>query len=116
MSPEDIHLPPNTEIILFRITQEALTNIVRHAAATHAQIDLTCTTDQISLQISDDGHGLNGSESDDNWGLLGIRERVKLVEGQLTINSGPGQGTVLLIQIPFDSRNTAYVAHQINAG
>ncbi len=117
ISPEEMYLRPNTEIVLFRITQEALTNVIRHAEATQAHINLECTPHQITLKIADNGHGLNGAESEDNWGLFGIKERVKLVEGQLKINSNPGKGTVLLIQIPFENRNTPNVSpHQINTG
>lgn len=98
-------LPGEIETILFRTTQEALTNIARHAQAPHAWIDLHCNDNYAILQIRDDGRGfdletvLNGNKRI-GWGLMGIQERVHLVEGNLQINAEPGQGTTLIIKVP----------------
>jgi signal transduction histidine kinase len=99
-------LPRNTETILFRITQEALTNIARHARASQAWVDLDCNESHATLQIKDDGVGFDPAlvldgNSHSGWGLMGIKERAKLVEGNVRIDSAPGEGTSLSITIPL---------------
>jgi signal transduction histidine kinase len=101
-------LPSDIETILFRIAQEALTNIARHSGAKHAWVDLSHAEDHASLQIEDDGSGFDPEEvfeGDDRTGcgLLGIQERVKLANGEVRIQSSPGQGTTLRITIPLES-------------
>jgi signal transduction histidine kinase len=105
-------LPGEIETILFRTTQEALTNIARHAQAPHAWIDLRCNDNYAILQIRDDGRGfdpealLDGSKQT-GWGLMGIQERVHLVDGNLQINSETGQGTTLIIKVPANNGRRA---------
>ena len=99
-------LPRNTETILFRITQEALTNIARHARASQAWVDLHCDESDATLEIKDDGVGFDpvlvlDGNSRSGWGLMGIKERAKLVEGNVRIDSAPGEGTNLSITIPL---------------
>lgn len=100
-------LPPDMETIVFRIAQEALTNVAKHAAAENVTVTLTLTPELIQLQIRDDGRGF---QPDDiftvaqprrAWGLLGIQERVALVGGSCQIHSIPGQGTTVDICIPL---------------
>ncbi len=99
---------PELEIILFRITQEALTNVAKHAQAQVVNVELTLDCQEIQLLIQDDGCGFDpdeilrtGSKTRSGWGLLGIKERVDLVEGHCQILSQPGSGTMIQINIPM---------------
>ena len=100
-------LPPEIEISLFRIFQEALNNIVRHADATKVEISLAIRNGFFEGEITDDGKGFNPSDRDINennprsLGLLGMHERVAQCDGQLEILSSPGQGTKIQIRIPL---------------
>jgi signal transduction histidine kinase len=97
--------------ILFRVSQEALTNIARHAHATAAQISIRRTPRVIALVIKDDGVSFDvdrvlASRSRKGLGLLGMRERVEMVGGQLAITSAPGSGTVVRALIPLPAATT----------
>lgn len=102
-------LQPELEIVLFRITQEALTNVVKHAQADTVHVELTMRYQEIQLLIRDNGCGFNPDEvlhidsrQRWGWGLLGIEERVALVGGDCHINSQPGLGTAIQVDIPID--------------
>ncbi|MGE3886724.1 MAG: sensor histidine kinase, partial [Vicinamibacterales bacterium] len=97
---EPIH--PQVSITLFRIVQEALTNVIRHARATEVAIDLTGHDTTLSLSIHDNGIGLNPSiaEGPHSLGILGMRERVRLVGGTFRIDGGPGRGTTITVEVP----------------
>ncbi len=115
-------LPGEIETIMFRITQEALTNVARHAQASHAWIDLRCQSNHAILQIKDDGRGFDSKtilneKKQAGWGLMGIQERVKLADGTAQIQSEIGKGTTLLVKIPIRTTGEDEDAHhQINAG
>jgi signal transduction histidine kinase len=102
-----IRLPSEYETVLFRITQEALTNIARHANASHATVKLEIQPAQIRVSVRDDGRGfdleevLRGDSSSTGWGLLGIQERTALIGGQYEIESAPGRGTHIRVQVPL---------------
>jgi signal transduction histidine kinase len=97
-------LPPETETALYRLVQEALTNVVKHAAATNVSIVLTRRAGGISALIEDDGGGFAEKEvSADALGLVGMRERLGLLGGTLTIESSPGGGTALAAYVPLTS-------------
>ncbi|MBC7919413.1 MAG: PAS domain-containing sensor histidine kinase [Rhodoferax sp.] len=93
---------------LFRIVQEALTNIARHAQASHAMVALQDRGDALLLTIADDGSGLAaGLESErKTYGLLGMRERVDMLGGHLAIDSSPGRGTHIEVCIPKGPQGT----------
>jgi signal transduction histidine kinase len=94
-------LPPDIETTLYRITQEALTNVVKHAQARHVSIVLTRRDGSVSAVIEDDGRGFGKGEPDsDGLGLLGMRERIALVGGRLEVESSAGSGTTLSIEVP----------------
>ncbi len=110
--PEDLpSLPQPLATTLFRITQECVTNIIRHSQANKACISLSLNENEVYLKITDDGHGfdqamLNADNiSTKHWGLLGIQERVDLVRGKLTIISNLKQGTTLTVSIPLQKTN-----------
>lgn len=99
---------PMIETALFRIAQEAITNIVRHADARHVNIQLSHTPTVWKLVIQDDGRGfdldaaINGSSANHRWGLFGMRERVELLGGTFNIESEIDKGTMVIVQIPVD--------------
>jgi signal transduction histidine kinase len=99
-------LDPIIETVLFRVAQEALHNVVRHAQVNRAKITLEYQPQEIYLKVEDSGAGFNPVESfvpPRGWGLAGMRERVESVGGQLTIVSKPGTGTVVEVDVPvFD--------------
>jgi signal transduction histidine kinase len=102
----DLRLPPEVEIAVFRAVQEALNNVARHSGAENALIELAHTAAALTVTIEDDGHGFSveevavPSESGRGLGLLGLRERIDLVGGQVTVDSSPGDGTRVTIRVP----------------
>jgi two-component system NarL family sensor kinase len=97
-------LPVRLEAGLYRIAQEALTNIVRHARAQHLAVRLEITSQRVRLTIEDDGQGFDVEHIPrGRYGLLGLRERVKLLNGDLTIESDAGAGTRIEVAIPLES-------------
>jgi two-component system, NarL family, sensor histidine kinase DegS len=100
---DDRRLPSNYEVALFRIIQESVQNALKHAEAMTVQVKLEIKRDHIMAVIKDDGKGFDINESKpESFGLLGIRERVELLEGELTIHSKIGTGTLVIIQIPMN--------------
>ena len=99
---EDRRFADVVETAVFRIAQEALTNIVRHAEATNATIDLRCTGSWLQLTVIDDGVGFDvGADAPggNRFGLTGMRERASLLNGELTVQSTLGQGTRLMLRV-----------------
>ena len=90
-------------ITAFRICQESLTNIIRHARASEVAIALVSKSESIQLTVADDGIGFSTDEvaGKRSLGLLGMQERAKLVGGELTVESEPGRGTVVLFRMPI---------------
>jgi hypothetical protein len=89
------------EIAVFRVVQEALTNVQRHSGARTAGVLVTGHGDHIRVLVEDDGVGFDPGSSTDRLGLAGIHERIALVGGTVTIDSAPGQGTVVSVDIPL---------------
>lgn len=102
--PEDFRLPLHTELALYRVVQEALTNIARHSGAAQASIRLQSRDGLLKLIIRDDGRGFDVGavmNSDERGlGLHGIQERVELIGGKLTLESAEGRGTRLCVEVP----------------
>ncbi len=97
-------LPDATAIGLFRILQESLTNVMRHAEAHTVELSLTLSDDVLCMRIADDGKGFDQrAERPASFGLVGMRERVLIMGGQLHLDTLPGEGTTLRIHIPLDS-------------
>ncbi|GAA4024028.1 sensor histidine kinase [Allokutzneria multivorans] len=92
-------LHPETETALLRITQEALTNVARHAGANRVIVSLSYLGDTVTLDVDDDGAGIT-SVREGGFGLVGMRERIEGVGGELTIESEPGQGTTIAASVP----------------
>jgi signal transduction histidine kinase len=93
-------------LAIYRLTQEALTNVSRHAQASHLSIRVTRAgppvdvSDAVTLSITDDGRGIDASETHAGLGLIGMRERVEMLGGQWRITTGRGQGFSLFARIP----------------
>jgi signal transduction histidine kinase len=99
----DERLAPETEIAAYRIVQEALTNVARHAAAAHCRVRLTRLPDLLRLEVEDDGGGFDPDGArpvKQGVGLIGMRERAALLGGSLRILSAPGAGTRLFVELP----------------
>ena len=103
-------LPAETEIVLFRIVQEALTNAGKHAGASKVLVHVEFEEERIQMVVSDDGCGFDPQEALENvgsqrraWGLLGMQERVSLVNGQFEIASRHGEGSSIRVVIPLNS-------------
>ena len=98
----EVRLPPEVETALYRIVQEALANIVKHAEATHVSILLTRKEFSVAAVVEDDGKGFDETDTGDNvLGIVGMRERVGLVGGRLAIESGSGSGTTVAAEVPI---------------
>ena len=95
-------LSAKVETTLFRITQEALTNVIKHADAETVQIAFAQHQRSLVLTVDDDGRGFSRARvPDDHFGLVGMRERVVSVNGALDIKSKPGAGTHVTVEIPL---------------
>ena len=100
---ENVPLPGDDATAIFRLIQEALTNVARHSQATHVEVSLGVEHDLLTVQIRDDGKGITeqdqvGSRS---LGLLGMRERVHLLQGKISFQGRPGIGTTVSVEIPI---------------
>lgn len=102
--PDDMTLDPGLSTTVFRILQETLTNIVRHAKADEIKIRLEKSEDRLALEVSDNGKGITPGQiaNSKSLGLLGIRERALLWGGTVEINGTPNKGTTVLIEIPLN--------------
>jgi len=102
LNMDDSNLEPQVATALFRITQEALTNVSRHARASQVEISLVEQMDKLTLAVKDNGRGIAKESSSDpkSPGLLGMHERVFLLKGNLEINGKAGEGTTVLAQVP----------------
>lgn len=110
LPPDAERLPPEIEITLYRIAQEAVTNIIRHAGAAQASIILLRHDHEVSLIVEDDGQGFDlravQRHGDMALGLIGMEERAALVGGDFAVVSKPGAGTTVRVRIPV--RKEAY--------
>jgi len=98
-------LAPSLETVLYRVSQEALQNVVKHARAKHAHVSLARDDGQVLLEVRDDGVGFEpGTKKPgggDHFGMLAMRERVEMIGGTCEVSSSPGQGTRVRVQLPW---------------
>jgi two-component system sensor histidine kinase DegS len=103
---ESKRLPPESELALFRIAQEALHNASRHADASRVSVQLAFRPDGVRVMVQDDGHGFEAPERLDDlvslhkFGLMGMAERARVLGGTLTVQSKPGRGTDVIAELP----------------
>lgn len=100
---ENIPLDPERSTALFRVFQETLTNVARHANATRVEVQLSEQDGQLILQVRDNGRGISDEEisGSKSLGLVGMQERIHLLSGELDIRGTPGQGTTVFVKIPM---------------
>ncbi|MDQ0254521.1 two-component system sensor histidine kinase DegS [Evansella vedderi] len=100
---KDIRLPTEMEIALFRFVQEAVQNANKHAEATEILVKVELKPTRAVAVIKDNGKGFNPNvKKEGSFGILGMRERVNMLDGHLSIDSKPGAGTLIMVQIPVD--------------
>jgi signal transduction histidine kinase len=100
-TPTDARAPVEIETACFRIVQEALSNVARHARARHVEVTLTAQDVALEVTVSDDGVGFNVERLRTGLGLVGMDERADFVGGRLDIESAPGAGTTLRARFPL---------------
>ncbi len=99
-------LPPRVEVALYRVCQEALTNVARHADASRVTVRLVAAPDQVRLVVQDDGRGFDPSRArDDRHGIVGMRERVAMIGGSLEVQSSSNGGTRVEVEVPLGGRH-----------
>ena len=99
--PDETQLPLGAQEALFRVAQEALSNIARHARAKHANVAITHTPSHLTLSIADDGQGFDTSQAKTGMGLHNMRTRIAELGGELTMDSAPGAGARMHIRLPL---------------
>jgi signal transduction histidine kinase len=100
-----LKLNSQQSVALYRILQESLTNIAKHSKATNVRIQLRFETGQLVMEVNDNGIGFKISPRNkpNSYGLLGMKERVYLLDGTLSISSQPGEGTTIKVMVPYQS-------------
>lgn len=104
LGEEELLLDPQTETLVFRIVQEALTNIIKHADASRSRIVLQRIKGNLEVSISDNGKGFDAgsalSVAENGFGVRGMRDRAELFGGKLDVNSAPDEGTLVTLTVP----------------
>jgi PAS domain S-box-containing protein len=105
---DDVPIAGDRATALFRILQEALTNVVRHAAATRVDVSLAVDAGRVRLVVHDDGRGVPAAAVTNprSLGLLGMRDRAVLIGGDVSISGGPGAGTTVTVELPLAGERT----------
>jgi two-component system sensor histidine kinase UhpB len=96
----DLPLDADDELVVYRVAQEALTNVVRHADATTVSLSLTADDGAVVLRVSDDGRGIEPELLDSSYGIRGMRERALLIGAKIDVRSQPGAGTTVELVVP----------------
>lgn len=94
-------LPGDVQIVLYRVAQEALSNAARHSGAERVAVTLRHDTGEVALEVRDDGQGFPFEQAEHGLGIAGMRERALAVGGELTIESRPGEGTLVRLEAPL---------------
>jgi two-component system sensor histidine kinase UhpB len=96
----DDEIDSEKEIVVYRVAQEALSNVAQHASARKVALDLSANGHGVRLTVRDDGCGFDTGAEHDSLGLSGMAERARLLGGTLDIDSRPGSGTALTLRVP----------------
>jgi two-component system CheB/CheR fusion protein len=102
--PADI--PQNAAAALYRITQEALRNVAKHAGRTHVKVSLEGHESKLRLEIADLGEGFDTENRERGLGLISMKERTRLLSGQFLIRSGLGSGTTIIVDVPLTKEDS----------
>lgn len=111
LTGKEIRMPSAMEAAIYRLVQEAFTNALKHANATRVLLDVSYEPHLVTITIHDNGVGFQsdlvelGASRNSHFGLIGMRERVELIEGRMDIDSKPGQGTKIMIYIPLSAEH-----------
>lgn len=113
-----LNVPKDVGLCLFRVTQEALRNVVKHSQAKRANVELGANDSGVSLRITDEGKGFKPSETVPNAGigLMGMMERLRLVGGRLLIRPELNRGTEILAEVPLSVKSNEPRARTLAAG
>jgi signal transduction histidine kinase len=107
ISAENLHLPDDVALAVFRITQEALNNALQHADASEIAVRLTQYPDRLRLTVSDDGQGIKGGTeparfvAQGHFGLAGMRERAAMIGGKFEVQTAVDYGTIVILDLPY---------------
>jgi signal transduction histidine kinase len=104
---EDMAVDPERATVIYRIFQETLTNVARHAQASEVEVRLSRENSDLMLEVHDNGRGIGAEQlsSGRSLGILGMRERALLLGGELIISGAPGEGTTVRVRIPAAQRS-----------
>jgi signal transduction histidine kinase len=105
MLPDDVRFDPNLELVAYRVIQWAVDNVVRHAGVNRATVRLGATSGNLHIAVSDTGHGFDVEQIQSIGGLTQIEGRVSLVGGTVTIESEPGKGTRVIVDLPTSAED-----------
>jgi signal transduction histidine kinase len=105
-SSQKLDINPVISIVLFRIYQEVITNVARHAEAGKITSSLDVSIEEVLLRITDDGKGFDTNRQEKTLGLLGMKERAYMIGGTVNIVSEPGKGTTVFVAVPLQSKTT----------
>jgi signal transduction histidine kinase len=94
-------LPPDIDLSAFRIVQEAVTNVVRHAGTGHCRVTIDYGEEDVSLEVVDDGHGPRGGAFDAGFGITGMKERASLLHGRFEAGPRPEGGFRVAARLPL---------------
>jgi two-component system, NarL family, sensor histidine kinase UhpB len=106
-------LDPDTQLVIYRVSQEALGNAIRHSGAGRIEVTLKRDDDRMVLEVIDDGSGFTFAESNTGLGLGGMRERALLAGGDLEIESRPGRGTMVRLAVPARADQDSAAGDQV---
>jgi two-component system, NarL family, sensor histidine kinase UhpB len=93
-------LGDDQQLVVYRVAQEALSNVAQHSGATRVKVDLSAMNGGVDLCVRDDGQGFEAERPSTGLGLNGMAERARLVGGDLSVYSTPGQGTTVTLHVP----------------
>ena len=100
---DELAVTKDVSTALFRVLQESLTNVARHAQASRVSIRLSCSSSEVRMAVSDDGKGMQAGANGKGlrFGLIGMRERAAMLGGEVRIESSPGAGTSVFMIVPL---------------
>jgi signal transduction histidine kinase len=101
---EELDLGPEGSTAMFRIFQETISNVARHAQASRVQISLTEAEGYLILKVQDNGRGITQAEMEhpQSFGLIGMQERIHLLAGEIKLEGSPGKGTTVTVTVPLN--------------